>query len=162
MMETNRAYNKRWPRKNLGELVNFLEERHPEGLSLQAVADRLGVQRGAVSNMFRRDDMHLSGAAAIARKYGYELTILFPERDLGIGYVPTPPRIRYNEAGMLTGLVKYIQDSEYSISFVAERMHVTANTVHRAFRTGDIMISMLNTMLDALGICALWKFEKIK
>lgn len=161
MNNGKKAYTKnKWPRKNLGELVNFLEEQHPEGLSLSALCTSLGVKKGTVSNMFRHDDMHLSRAESIARAYGYTLRLYFPVRKLEDGYLPCPPRVTYDNAGNLAGLVKYIQDSEYGVPFIAERMKVNANTIRRAFRRGDIMMSTLNLMLDTLGICMIWKFEK--
>ena len=160
MQNGKKAYTKnKWPRKNLGELVNFLEERHPEGLSLSAVAGVLGVKEGAVSNMFSHDDMHLRRVESIAQAYGYTLHLFFPVRELG-DYEPSKPRVIYDDAGNLAGLVKYIQDSEYSLPFIAEQMKISSNTLRHAFRTGDIMMSTLNQMLDALGICMIWKFEK--
>lgn len=160
-MAAPKAYTKnKWPRKNLGELANFLEEMHPEGLSLSAVAKKLGVQQGAVSNFFRHDDMHLSRIEEIAGIYGYSLHLYFPVRKLEEGYEPRKPRTTFENAGALEGLVKYIQDSEYSIPFIAEQMKISPNTIRNAFRKGDIMVSTLNQMLDALGICMIWKFEK--
>lgn len=158
-----KAYNKpKWPRKNLGEVVNFLEDRHPDGLSLKAVADTIGAKPESVSNTFRRDDMRLSRAERLAECYGYRLVISYPVRRLDEGYEPAAPRKTYDNAGNLAGLVKYINDSEYGIPFVAEKAGITANTVRHAFTTGDTMISTLNRMLDALGIFAMWKFEKVQ
>lgn len=152
------AKKKKWPRKNLGELLNFLEEQHPEGLSLYALAERMKMERGGVSNMFRKDDMKLSKAEEIARRYGYELRLFFPIRRYDDGYIPQPPKIQYNNAGNLSGLVKYIQDSEYSVSFVAEKTGVAPIVLHHAFKTGNIKISTLNALLDHLGLCVIWKF----
>lgn len=158
-MATN-IKKKRWPRKNLGELLNFLEERHPDGLSLQALAEKMKMERGGVSNMFRKDDARLSKAEEIARLYGYELKLFFPVRRYDDGYVPQKPKLRFDNAGNLSGLVKYIQDSEYSLPFVAERIGISPNVLHRAFRKGDIKISTLNAIIDEFGLCAIWKFIK--
>lgn len=160
-MERKSAYNKRWPRKNLGELLNFIEERHgTDQLSLQELSEDLEMTRGGASSAFRKDDMKLSKVQQIARKYGYRLDLYFPVRTYSDGYVAPKPRRQYPNAGVLTGLVKYIQDSGYSIQFVAEKMNVSPQCIHRAFNNGDISISLLNDFVDALGICVIWKFEK--
>lgn len=160
-MQTNSQIRKKsWPRKNLGELINFLETQHPEGLSLKTMSDRWKVSKANISNVFRRDDMKLSRVEEIAKLYGYELNLYFPVRHLDEGYVPVPPRGKYDNAGKLQGLVKYIQDSEYTISFIAEKMGVAPSTLSYDFRKGDMMLSLLNKMLDTLGICAIWNFEK--
>lgn len=155
-----KAYRKRWPRKNLGELLNFLEEQHPDGVSIQAVSQKMDTCTGNISRMFHNDDMKLSMAEHIADVYGYRLNLFFPVRSLTDGYEPAAPRRTYDNAGNLSGLIQYIQDSEYSIPFVAEQTHVSVGTVRNAFIKGDIKISTLNSILDALAIQSIWKFTK--
>lgn len=153
---------KKWPRKTLGELLNFLEQFYPEGLSLEDLARDLGTTRGGVSNMFRHDDMKLSKAEEIANIYGYTLHLYFPIRQYNDGYIPQPPKRHYPNAGNLTGFVKYIQDSEYSLTFIAEKNQMSVTTLTRAFTTGNIQLSTLYNLTDWMGICFIWKFEKQK
>lgn len=160
-MATPNVHVKKWPRKNLGELVNFLESQSPDGLSLQILADKLGVTRGSISNIFCHDNMKLSKAEEIARIFGYELRLFFPERKHLDGYIPAPPKKTYPNAGNLSGFVKYVQDSEYSLTFVAEHNGYGTNVIKRAFESGDISIATLNSIMDNMGLCMIWKFEKI-
>lgn len=152
---------KKWPRKNLGELIAFLEERNPGGVALENVAQLLGTTPQAISNIFRRDDIKLSKAEQIARAYGYELRLFYPVRTFNDGYVPTKPVYSYPNAGNLSGLIKYIHDSEYCFTFIAERMGMHPTTISKVFKTGDINISKLNMLLDALNIYVHWNFIKI-
>ena len=43
---TIRVKRKKWPRKVLGELANFLEQFYPDGLSLTGVAEDLDTTPG--------------------------------------------------------------------------------------------------------------------
>lgn len=159
-MNIARVKKKRWPRKTLGELLNFMEQFYPEGISLAKLSGDLKVSPQAVSNMFRRDDMRLSKACEIVSSYGYELHLYFPIKRLESGYTPVPPSRQFPNAGNLSGLVKYIQDSEYPISFVAEQANIAASTVARAFDYGDIQLSTLYRIVDALSIYVNWQFIK--
>ena len=158
---STRIKKKKWPRKNLGELLNFLEEQHPDGISLNDLAEKMDMERGGVSNMFRKDDARLSKVEQIARQYGYELKLFFPVRHLEEGYIPRPPRIHYENSGNLAGLAKYMQDSEFSFPLIADGIGVSPGVLHRAFRSGDIKLSTFNALIDMLGICVIWKFLKI-
>ena len=149
---------KKWPRKVLGELANFLEQFYPNGLSLTGVAKDLGTTPQAISNMFRRDDMKLSKAEEIANIYGYQLKLYYPVRIFNDGYTPPSPVKLYPNAGNLTGLVKYIQDSEWSVTFVAEQNGLSTSTLTTAFTRGDIQLSTLYQVLDCLGMWVSWKF----
>ena len=159
-MRKNISKKKKWPRQNLGELVSFLEMQYPEGLTIEAIAQRLGVTPQGVSNLFRKDDMKLSRAEEIAKIYGYKLVIYYPVRVYNDGYVPCTPIHSYPNAKNLSGLVKYIQDSEYYVSFVAEKSGMNPITLLNAFKKGDIQLSRLNAVLDTLGIWAKWTFVK--
>lgn len=160
MSVKGRANKKKWPRKILGELINFLEEMTPEGISLLAISGRTGASPSSISNAFVRDDMKLSKAEEIASRYGYALKLFFPVRRHEDGYVPAKPKKEYPDAGNLTGLIKYIQDSEYSITFVAERNDISPNVLNRAFKSGDISLNTLYRVLDSLNLCVIWRFEK--
>lgn len=159
---STRVKRKKWPRKNLGELLNFLETFYPDGISLEELAKDIKTTKGSISNMFRRDDMKLSKAEKICDMYGYKLSLFFPVRRWEDGYVPRPPSKAYPNAGNLGGLVKYIQDSEYSMTFVAEKNNMSVTTLTSAFSTGDILLSTLNSVVDTLGICIIWNFYKKK
>lgn len=154
------SYKKIWPRKNLGELLNFLEEQHPEGLSLHVLAEKFNMTTAGVSNMFRKDDCRLSKIEEIADRYGYKLILYFPVRTFLDGYVPAPPKKTYPNAGNISGMVKYFQDSEYSIPFVAEYMHILPAVLRYAFNKGDIKVSIINKFQDAFGKCVVWDFKK--
>lgn len=112
--------------------------------------------------MFRLDDAKLSKVEWIAGQYGFRVQLFFPNKKLEDGYTPLKPRWSFPDAGNLLGLAKYIQDSEYPITFVAEKTGINRATIVNAFRTGDIKLSNLNTILDTLGICVIWKFTKIE
>lgn len=160
----NRAnvHVKKWPRKNLGEVIDFLERVNPEGVSLQTLADKFGVTRGSISNMFSKDDMKLSKAESIANGYGYELKLFFPRRIHKDGFVPPEPKREFPNAANLSGLVKYIHDSDYSFSWVGEVNGISANVLTRAFEKGDISIRTLKKIIDNLGLCVIWSFEPRK
>ena len=154
------AYKKHWPRKNLGELVNFLENIYPEGLSLEILKKDFGKTVGSWSNTFNRDDLKLSRAERIAEHYGYTLKLMFPKRTFLNDYHP-PVRIKpVEDAGNLQGMYLWIRDSGMSAAQVAERMKVTVSVINRALSTGDIQISMLNRFTDAFGITVIWEFNK--
>lgn len=160
-MSSNPIHVKKWPRKNLGELIDFLEKVNPEGISLHTLAEKFSVTRASISNMFNKDEMKLSKAEEIARLYGHSLTLFFPQRVHKDGFVPPPPKREFPNAGNLTGLVKYIQDSDYSIAWVAEVNGFSPNVLTRAFENGDISIRTLKRINDNLGLCVIWKFEPL-
>lgn len=159
-MTPAKVKKKKWPKKNLGELISFIEQFHPGGVSLEVLAGELETTPQGVSNMFRRDDMKLSRAEEIVRLYGYELKIYYPVREFVDGYIPPEPKKHYPKAGNLSGLVKYIQDSEWSFSFVAEQSKLSPSTLTKAFTKGDILLSTLNNVVDSLGIVTVWRYEK--
>lgn len=152
------AHRKRWPGKNLGEVLGFLESIFPEGVSGRTLAEDLGVTPQSVSGLFSKDDMWLSKAEEIARIYGHELRIFFPLRKQYEWFTPPPPRQEFPNAGNLSGLVQYINDSGWTVSHAANVIGRTPTSLFRALNKGDIRISYLNDILDALGICAIWKF----
>lgn len=160
---SRKTYTKKWPKKTLAELVSFLEERHPEGLALKTVSEEIGVTPQALSSMFCKDDARLSRIEQIAETYGYTLRLFFPLKTFPVeGIVVPPPKRTYANAGNLAGLVRYINDSNYSIKYVSELVPVYPSMLTRAFETGDIMVSKLYRVADALNICFIWKFIKNK
>ena len=56
--------------------------------------------------------------------------------------------------------MKYIQDSEWSVTFVAEYCNISTSTLTTAFTKGDIQLSTLYEILDRLGLYVNWKFIK--
>lgn len=158
-----KSLKKKWPRKNLGELINFIESKETDGLTLDALSQRLGVSKGSISNVFCHDDMKLSRAEEISSIYGYRLSIYFPTPYYGFedGMEPCEKKRAFPNAGNLTGLINYIQQSDLTISYAAVKTGVSPNVLYRAFNTGDIMISTLNRCTDALNIRTIWEFEKI-
>ena len=152
---------KKWTLKTLGELYRFVEGFYPDGIAINDMARDLNTTPQAITNMFRRDDMKLSRAEEIVRSYGYTLNLYCPIREYTDGYVPQEPKFHYPEAGNLTGLVKYIQDSEYSLNFVAEKSGISTSVLTLAFSRGDILLSTLNKIMDNLGITMMWKYTKL-
>jgi len=156
------SYKKNWPRKNLSEVINFIERVGGEdGSSLASIAEHLGTTKGSVSNVFCHDDMKLSKAEYIARCYGYRLKLLFPLYRQDDDYVPPEPKLSFPNAGNLAGLIKNINDRSFTVSFLASRIGISPNVLYRAFRSGDIALSVLNRCTDYLDIRSTWDFEKI-
>lgn len=154
------VYTKSWPRKNLGELLNFLEQMHPEGISLKALSAKLGMTPGAISNIFMRDDMKLSKAESIVRAYGYELKLFFPTRTFPEGITPPQHGKTFDTAGNLQGLARYIYDGNRTINYVAHSMGMYATMLSNSIKKGDIFLSKLYNVTDSMGICFYWKYIK--
>lgn len=162
-MNRNEAHKKHWPRKNLGPLVDFLEERYPEGISLAKLSQEFGVTKGSISNMFIKDDIKLSKAEWIALHYGYELKLFFPLKRYPEDYMP-PVRIKeeFPDAGNLTGMYNYIRDSGLRLIDAARKCELTKKVLADALTRGDMQVSVLNKFLDGFEICVIWKFVKVK
>lgn len=158
-MSDYKVYKKKWPRKNLGHMLNFLEEQYPQGISIYTMSKKFKMTPQAVSNMFVHDDMKLSKAEWIARQFGYELRLFFPKKTYSFEYEPKEPKRTFPNAGNLAGLVQYIYDSNVSPSHVAERINLYSGALNRAFERGDILLSVLNAITDALGIFTFWEFK---
>lgn len=157
-----KTYVKKWPRKNLGEMLNFLETMHPEGLRLDVLAKKMECTVNNVSAVFLKDDMKLSKAEAIARLYGYELKLLFPVREFNPGEKVPEPKKKYENAGNLSGLARYISDNEYRLTMVSFASKCNEQVISRALTNGDILISTLYKIIEGLDISVIWRFEKIK
>lgn len=152
---------KRWPYKNLGELASFLFSAFPEGIHGEIMARDLGITKQTLCAKFRKDDMLLSTAERITRAYGHELRIVYPLREQYAWFTPPEPKTRFPNAKNLSGLVRYIHDSGWSIRHAGQKAGVDPNVLTRAFRKGDIKISTLKTILNNLGLVAIWKFPSI-
>lgn len=161
-MKTRPTYKKKWPSKNLGELVNFLYDRHPEGIRIKELAERLDTTPQNISWMFTRDDMKLSKAEAIAGAYGYALHLYFPLKEVLGMTASSAQRRSFPNAGNLSGMVQYIYDSNYSINFVSIQMGKSPELLTRAFNSGDMQISTMYRVIDTLGIYVIWEFQKIE
>ena len=154
---------KKWPARNLEELICFLEEQYPDGkFSVADIASRIGDSKSAVSCMFLRDDMKLSKAEHIASCYGYTLSIFFPEYERESEFIrPLNKKVRcYEGKGNLKGLADYIRDGRLSVSEIAKKIDKDRNVLIKAFATGDIQISTLYLIVDTLGKYIVWRFNK--
>lgn len=157
-MNKRPPYQKNWPRKNLGELVNFLDKQYPDGFSLAELSEKTHMTNQNISQMFRRDDMKLSRAEKIASDYGYRLRLFFPEKEImGLDY--SHKKRDFPNAGNLSGLVKYIADSNISINFMSQRIGRANIVLTNAFAKGDIFISTLYEIIKNLNIEVIWSFE---
>ena len=157
--ERQRGRNHRsWPCKNLGELINFLEEQNPKGLNISEIAKRMGCTPQHISALLLKDEMKLSYVEKIARSYGHELKLYFP---VWTKENPSKSKDRsFPTAGNLTGLAKYIYDSNRTVNSVSTDMNKPGSIMEQAFRKGDIKISTLYEILAQLNIITQWKFEK--
>ncbi|MBQ8482887.1 MAG: hypothetical protein IJ504_01120 [Bacteroidales bacterium] len=152
---------KAWPRKNLKELIAFIEEQHGYEPSLEELSQKTGLSVANISAIFIRDDMKLSRAEAIARKYGHELKLFFPLKEYPIEWESHISRREFPNAGNLSGLIKYMYDSNISINHMSRRINRSHMMINKAFSKGDIFISSLNQIIDNLNIDVIWMFEKM-
>lgn len=157
------SYKKKWQDKvnYLSELLSFLESQYPEGIAVQKVADRLDCTAQYVSQIFTKDDAKLSTVTKIAACHGYDLHLYFPERTYIFGDKPAPHRL-FPGAGMLSGLANYINDSNMTANSVSKLSGLSFEVVNSALTKGDIMMSNLYAITDALGISIHWQFIKKK
>lgn len=162
MTPRRRHRTKRWPGVVLGPMIAFLEERYPDGLCVEDIANTIGTTKQYISFTFNKDDMKLSGAERIARCYGYELRLYFEEKRYLEG-LSAPPRTKeYPNAGNLKGLVDYTLDSNWTINRLAVMTGFSYCCIEHGFKTGDMMLSVLQELTSKIGIQYIWKFEKIK
>lgn len=155
-----KPYTKRWPRKNLGEFLNFLDRIYPEGYSLQDLSEATGMTQQNLSQMFTRDDAKLSKIEYLAGKYGYVLTLYYPQKTRLLESLHTRKECTYVNAGNLAGLQKYIQDSNITINHMSDRVGRNFCVIANAFKKGDIKLSALYEILKNLNINVIWNFEK--
>lgn len=158
-MEGRKKGNTRhWPGRNLGELADFIDRQYPEGYTLDMLALRLGMTKQNISLMMTKDDIKLSKAEEIAAEFGHTLKLHFPQRE----HVYSGERKArvFPNAGNLSGLAKYLADSNISVNYMSQRVGMANNVITNAFDKGDIMISKLYAILANLRISVQWIFEK--
>jgi len=152
-------YTKRWPRQNLGEFLNFLDRIYPNGYGLQELSDVTGMTKQNLSQMFVRDDAKLSRMEEFADKFGYVLTLYYPQRTSLLNGLHEGNRREFPHAGNLAGLVKYMQDSNITIYHMSVRLGRSSPLITNAFKKGDIKLSALYEILKNLNINVIWNYE---
>lgn len=158
-------YKKKWPAKNLGELIHFLETQHSEGLSIKSISKKTGMTQQNISYLFNKDDMKLSKAESVVQAYGCTLKLFFPQRIWKFqitGLTRNKPRREFPNAKNLSGLVKYMNDSNKTINSMCKDMGINNSVLTSAFNNGDIYISTLYDVAEHLGIEFVWSFEPNK
>ena len=153
-------YKKAWPRKILNELITFIEEQHDYEPSLEDISQKTGLSVSNISAQFMKDDMKLSRAEEIARSYGYELKLFFPLKEYPFEWANHISRREFPDAGNLSGLVKYLYDSNISITYMSKRINKHVTLLMNAFKKGDIFLSSLHQVTTNLNINVIWIFEK--
>ena len=154
-----KQYKNQWPRRNLSEIIRFLESVNPQKMTLKIISEKIGTTEQNLSNIFIKDDMKLSRAMKIAEVYGYELTLLFPKwKDYGIP--PLHKKNEYPNAGQLKGLIEYTYNANCTIHKIAKMTGIDDNCIRQAFQTGDIRLSFLYRIMAELNIDAKWNFTK--
>ena len=151
--------NNHWPANNLGELISFLSRRHPDGIRVVAVGDKVGVSPQAISNMLLRDDAMLSCVERIAKAYGFSLHLRFPAAPDSIHNVY---RRDTSGAGKLADLFEYIYARNYNPASLSAKVGCNRSVIDRSLRCGDIKISTLNAILRALGISMTWEWLPVE
>ncbi len=149
-----------WPGKNLKPFVELIESVCPEDYTLKTLSEMTGEKVSTLSNILNRDDMKLSKAEKIAQALGYKLRLYFPVRAR-IGLDFSVRKEDYPQAGNLTGLAKYLYDSNISIDRMCKRLGRAHSVLKNAFANGDIALSTLMNVIDNLGIDIIWKFESL-
>ena len=157
-MAANRK--KFWPRIILNELISFIEEQHGTLPSLEDISDKTGLSVGNISAIFIRDDMKLRRAEEIVRAYGYELKLFFPLREYPQDWGTHISRREFPNSGNLTGLVKYLYDSNITVNYMCKRIGCSYTMLDNAFTTGNISLSYLYKITENLNINVLWIYEK--
>lgn len=152
-----------WPAHNLEELVTFLGTQHQgEKRMLCAVSEQLGMTPQSVSAVFRKDDASLAWVDKVAAAYGYELRLLCPDVPMKGSVIQCRvAAMDYPNAGKLAGMLECVRMSNITINALAIKMKVSPHTIIRAFKTGDIKISILKRMASTLEIEVEWKWIPI-
>lgn len=157
-MASNRK--KIWPRIILNELVSFIEEQHGGIPSLEEISKITGLSARNISAMFLRDDMKLRRAEEIVQAYGYELKLFFPLKEYPYDWGTYVSRRQFTNSGNLTGLVKYLHDSNITLNHMSKRIDCSHTVLENAFDTGNILLSNLSKISENLNIKVLWIYEK--
>lgn len=152
---------KNWKGVVLRELISFIEDRHSGDMSLKSIAEVTGLSVGNISAMMIRDDMKLSRAEEIVSAYGFRLRLFFPLREYPVTWAVRTTERKYPDAGNLEGLVKYLHDSNITVNHMSTRIGSSHCVIDRAFKTGDIFLSTLYTILENLNIEVIWMYEPL-
>lgn len=152
------CYNKKWPKKNLGELIAFIEGEFPEGIKLETISEKTGLAKQYISFMFKNDKMSLKMAERITSSLGHELKLYFPE----LHDMPKHPEVmrEYPNAGNLSGLVNYLSQRNISIHHMSGRIGKSDSVIKLAFEKGDIQLNTLYEITENLNIEFIWEFIK--
>lgn len=162
-MSIKKAYIKKWPRRNLMDLAEFLDQQYTYGIPMKEVAERIGMTQQGVSQLFMKDNMKLSTAEKIAESYGYRLKLYYPIRENKFGLpIVKHTADKFPNAGNLKGLIEYFLDCNISVYQMSKRIGLCDNTLRNCLKKGDMMIQRLYQILRNLKIEVLWKFEKIE
>ena len=148
---------KKWPRKNLGPLIELLIQEFPDGLALSAVEEKTGISQKGLSSTFCKDDTHLSKVEAIARALGYKLHLRYQYQG---NYPPDSTFTPSSKAGNLYGLEEYCQRLNRSVNYVATVCGVKRDTIASALSKGDIMVATLNRITAKIGLSIEWSFTR--
>ncbi len=153
----SKSRTKKWPKKNLGHLVDLLEQVYPEGVTLSELAARTGNSVASLSAMFCRDNMHLSAVEGIARSLGYELAIGYKY----MGQYPSDSTFTPSgRSGNLSGLEEYCQRLNRSLNYVAGICGIKRDVISSALVKGDIMVGTLNMIAAKIGLTLFWHYQK--
>ena len=146
-----------WPANNLREVLTFLETQHADGVTLHAVSEVLGVTPQNLSTIFHKDDVHLSWVERLANAYGYSLHLVFPTHptETNDGFICP-------DAGNLSGLIRYAHYQNRTIYSISHMIDCDYSVISKAFREGDIRLSILQKILKEWGITILWEWKKTR
>lgn len=149
-----------WPAHTLIEVVSFLRSLYPEENGIvRAVSEHLGVTSQSVSAVFRKDDTSLAWVEKVAKAHGYRLRLDFSFRFQGVEMDSKITQADYPDARNLVGFVDYARKYNLKINSLSVKAGVNYRIVERAFKKGDIKISMLKRMATTLGISIEWHWE---
>lgn len=155
-----KVHKKAWPGKVLGEVISFIEREHGCIPSLETIAEKTGLSTAVISAMFMRDDMKLSRAEYIASCYGYELKLFFPIKEYPLGWEVHAAKRNFPNAGNLSGLARYLHDSNITVFNMSKRIGRNIMMLTNALTKGDIFLSNLEQITENLNIKVLWIYEK--
>lgn len=139
----------RWPGIHLDFLVEFLRNRHPEGIQVCAVSRMVGVSPPTISVLLHKDDANLSTVEKVFEAYGYSLVLDFRKDTPAGSYRPSEMPV---EAGKLAGLVSILRQMRKTVHSVSLAAGVDDSVIKRLFTQGDAKVSTLRKILKAYGI----------
>lgn len=144
-----------WPAQHLREVISFISLQHPEGICLSAVSEKIGVSPQAISSLLLRDDTMLSTVEKIAQAYGYTCRLHFPKCQDPLCNAFCQDT---SKAGNLADLFQYAFDRNYSLLSLSKLIGCNRSVLDRAIQTGDIKLSVMNTIVNVLTISVTWEW----